>query len=205
MKPILLVGGGGHCRSCIDVIEANKQYKVAGIVERNGVQYSEVLGYPLLGNDSELPVLLEKYPSALVAVGQIKSSYARQELYAALKRLGAELPSIHSPHSYVSPHSVVCAGTIVMHGAIINIGATVGENCIINSHALVEHDVVIGSHCHVSTGARINGGTKIDEGCFIGSGSVVREGINIGSGCIVAAGSVVDKDLAPGTTFRRHV
>ena len=204
MKSILLVGGGGHCRSCIDVIEASEHYEVAGIVERNGVDYFTLLGYPLLGNDSDLLFLLKKYPSALVTVGQIKSSDARQKLYAVLKKLGAELPTIVSPHAYVSSRSLVGPGTIVMHGAIINISASIGENCIINTQALIEHDVQIGSHCHVSTGAKLNGGVKIDAGSFIGSGAVIREGITIGAGCIIGAGSFVYKDLEPGTTFRGH-
>ena len=44
-----------------------------------------------------------------------------------------------------------------MHDAVINANARIGKNCIINSKALVEHDVIIGDHCHIATGAIVNG------------------------------------------------
>jgi len=59
VKPILLIGGGGHCRSCIDVIEAEGKYKIAGIVNQPGGNREPVLGYEVLGNDEDLPELLK--------------------------------------------------------------------------------------------------------------------------------------------------
>ena len=34
MKNIILIGGGGHCKSVIDVIEQEKKYKISGIVDK---------------------------------------------------------------------------------------------------------------------------------------------------------------------------
>ena len=35
MKPkIILIGGGGHCKSVIDVIEEENKYIIAGIVDK---------------------------------------------------------------------------------------------------------------------------------------------------------------------------
>ena len=33
MKKIILIGAGGHCNSCIDVIELEKKYKIIGLVD----------------------------------------------------------------------------------------------------------------------------------------------------------------------------
>ena len=33
MKPIILIGGGGHCISCIDVIEMTKEFSILGIID----------------------------------------------------------------------------------------------------------------------------------------------------------------------------
>lgn len=201
MKTILLVGGGGHCHSCIDVIEAEGIYSIQGIVEKSGGEHSEVLAYPIIGNDSDLTQLLGKTSAALVSVGQVTSTATREKLHDLLVELGADLPVIISPASYVSAHSAIGAGTIIMHGAIVNALASVGRNCIINSQSLIEHDAVIGDHCHISTGARVNGGAAIGAGTFIGSGAVLREGVRIGERCVVGAGSVVLKDLPAGTTY----
>ena len=122
MKSLLLIGGGGHCRSCIDIIEAEGIYKIAGIVDRPGENRNPVLGYEVLGNDDDLPELLKKYPIALITVGQIKRADLRVKLSSLLKKIGAKLPIIISPHAYVSGHVALQEGTIVMHGAIINAG-----------------------------------------------------------------------------------
>ncbi len=202
MKPLLLIGGGGHCRSCIDVIEAHGQYTVAGIVDLKETDAEDCLGYPWLGSDDDLPDLLKKYPWALISVGQVKSPDTRIALYEKLQALGADFPVIISPRAYVSRHALVLPGTIVMHGAIINAGANVGANCIINSQALVEHDSVVAAHCHISTGAKLNGDVHVDSGSFIGSGAVVHHGVRIASRCVVGAGAIVVKNLPEGTIFR---
>lgn len=202
MKTLLLIGGGGHCRSCIDVIEAHGQYTVAGIVDLKETDAEDCLGYPWLGSDDDLPDLLKKYPSALIAVGQVKSPDTRIALYEKLQALGADFPVIISPCAHVSRHALVLPGTIVMHGAIINARAKVGANCIINSQALVEHDSVVAAHCHISTGATLNGGVHVDSGSFIGSGAVVHHGVRIASRCVVGAGAIVMKNLTEGAVFR---
>lgn len=198
-RKILLIGGGGHCRAAIDVIEATGRYSILGLVEPNLKGSSSVLGYPVIGIDEDLSELLQETKFAIVTVGQIKQANIRQTLFEKLKALDAIIPVIISPRAYVSPHAVLGDGTMVMHGAVINANAQVGMNNIINSLALIEHDVQIGDHCHISTGARLNGGVKIGDRCFIGSGAVVHHNVRIGTGSIVGAGCVVSRDVTVGT------
>lgn len=202
MTPLLLIGGGGHCRSCIDVIEMAGQFSIAGVVQPAAARTDSLLGYAPLGTDNDLPNLLRRVPSALITVGQIKSPDPRIRLYDLLQQLGANLPVIVSPLAHISRHAEVTAGTIVMHGALINAGASIGANVIINSQALIEHDAVIDSHCQISTGARVNGGVRIGAGSFIGSGAILREGIQVGPRAIIGAGQVVLRDVPAGTTVR---
>ena len=143
---ILLVGGGGHCHSCIDVIEQQGEYRIAGIVDLPERIGQRVLGYPVIGSDDDLPRLAEEYRCFLITLGQIKSPVRRMALFDQLKSLGACLPTIISPRAYVSRHARVGEGTIIMHGALVNAGAQVGRNCIINTFCLLEHDASIGDH-----------------------------------------------------------
>jgi len=204
MKPILLIGGGGHCHSLIDVIENGNIFQIEGIVQPIAFGSDPILGYPVCGEDADLASLLVKTPSAIVAVGQIKNFELRMRLFNRLLELKADIPILISPNAYVSKRSEIEKGTVVMHGAVINAQVDIGENCIINSMALLEHDSSIGAHCHISTGARINGGVTISKGCFIGSGAVIHPGLTIGDGCVIGAGCVVNRDLEPLTTLRSH-
>ncbi len=202
---ILLIGGGGHCRACVDVLEQEGRFQIAGIVERNGGPREAVLGYPILGTDEDFSQLREKYEFALVTVGEMKSATPRKRLYAQLLALGFQLPVVVSPRSYVSPHAKLGSGTIVMHDVLVNAGAHVGENCILNSKSLIEHDAVIGDHCHISTGSILNGETQIGQESFVGSGVVVREGVRVGARSLVAGGARVMKDLPENSNYKNSL
>ena len=197
--PILLVGAGGHARACIDVIEMEGRFVVAGLTGLSEEIGTKILGYSVLGTDNDLPKLLRDCTHALVTVGQIKTPELRIRLFTELERKKYTLPAIVSPRAYVSRHSTLGAGTIVMHGAIVNAGAVVGRNCIINSQALVEHDAVIADHCHVATAAAINSGVSVGQGTFVGSNACVRQGARIGERCVIGMGQRVLGDCAAGT------
>jgi sugar O-acyltransferase (sialic acid O-acetyltransferase NeuD family) len=156
-QPILLIGAGGHCRSCMDVIEQEGCWDIAGLVGRKAEIGTSVLGYPVIASDAELADLVKDYPYALITVGHIHIPNLRAQLFHDARSLGFTLPVVVSPRAYVSRHASIGDGTVVFHGAVVNAGARIGMNCIVNSRALVEHDVAVGDHCHVSTGAILNG------------------------------------------------
>ena len=191
MKKILLIGGGGHCKSVIDVIEQEGRFEIAGIVDKPKLLGSKVLGYPIIGNDSDLSKLAKKYQYALITIGQIKSPSLRVKLFNLANEAGFILPSIISPNAYVSQHTSIGNGVVIMHNALVSANAVIGDNCIINSKVLIEHDCRILDHCHISTNATINGGVVVESGCFVGSGSITKESITIQKNSFIKAGSLV--------------
>jgi len=202
MDKILLIGAGGHARSCIDVIESVGQFEIAGLVEKDESMIHANLGYPIIGIDSELKKLREKYSHTLITVGQIKSSKVRVKLYQRLKELNFTLPVIISPKAYVSKHAQIGEGTIIMHGVIVNANVTIGNNCILNNKSLIEHDAIIGNHCHIATGAIINGEVSVGDKTFIGSGVITKQSISIGNNCVIGAGVVLKSDVEPNQVIK---
>ena len=118
-------------------------------------------GYPVVGCDDHLSDLRQECPAAVLAI-KLPDSAPRVRLAKQLGKLGFQFPVLISPHAVVSRYAQLGSGTTIGHGVIVNAGAVVGDHCIINSCALVEHDVQIGHHCHVSTGVLVNGGVQID-------------------------------------------
>jgi sugar O-acyltransferase (sialic acid O-acetyltransferase NeuD family) len=201
-KPgLILVGAGGHAHACIDVIEQQGRYQIAGLIGMPDEVDTLHLGYSVLATDADLHELSRQYQHAFISVGQIRSPDVRIRLYRRLLELGFQLPTVISPAAYVSRHATIGVGSIVMHGAVVNAGAQVGDNCIINSRALVEHDAIVEANCHISTGAILNGNTRVGAGSYVGSGSVIREGIALGEGCMVGMGLSVRHSQASGTRF----
>ena len=193
MKKIILIGAGGHCVSCIDVIENQRKFKIVGLIDNNKKNF--LLNYRILGSDKELKKISKRISYALITTGHIKNSKIRERLFKKVLNCGFKFPTIISSLSYVSKHARIGKGTIVMHGSIINAGAKIGNNCIINSKSLIEHDVTIEDHCHISTRSTINGGVVIKKNSFIGSCSVIRQDLKIGKNCFINANSFLNKNL----------
>lgn len=191
MEEIILIGGGGHCRSVIDVIEEEKRFQIAGIIDQPELLGSRVLGYEVIGSDDDLQHLSQTFKYAFITVGQIKSLNLRIKLFEAAKKAGFVLPVIISPRAYISKYATVEEGSVIMHDALINTNVTIGKNCIINTKALIEHDSLIEDNCHISTGAIINGGVTVEKNCFIGSATVTKEAIIIEEDSFIKMGSVV--------------
>lgn len=202
-KPIILIGAGGHCKSCIDVIEQQGEYQIYGIVDVSQKLHQKVLGYEIIATDDDLHRLVKEYESFLITVGQIKSPEKRIRIFQTLRELGAELPVIISALAHVSKHAEIGYGTIIMHHALINAGATIGSNCIINSKALIEHDAIIGDHCHISTGAIINGGTIISSRTFVGSNAMTKEYIEIGEQTVIGGGASVLQNVVQKSLMKK--
>jgi acetyltransferase-like isoleucine patch superfamily enzyme len=197
MKKIILIGGGGHCKSCIDVIESEKKYKIVGIFEKKKKNFF-LFNYKIF-SESYLNKRVIRNKYAIVTVGQIKNYKIRVDLFNKIKKLGFKIPSIVSPLAYVSKHAAIGKGTIIMHGAIVNAGAVIGNNCIINTNSLIEHDVIIGNHTHISTEATINGGVIIKDNVFVGSRVIIKNNITIGESSIIGAGLYIKKNLNKNT------
>ena len=179
-KPkILLIGGGGHCHSVIDVVEQEDKYEIAGIIDKKELLGTKVLGYEVIGCDDDLEKLFDMYKYAFITIGHIKSNKVRINLFSLLKSIGYIIPTIKSPLAYVSKYSELGEGTVIHHYALINANVKIGKNCIINTKALIEHDVTVEDNCHISTGAILNGAVVVKQNIFIGSNAVAKESIVI--------------------------
>ena len=193
MKTLILVGGGGHCKSVIDVAES-AGYTILGILERPEEVGKKVLSYEVIGTDDDMAKYVDR-AEFIVTVGQIKSPNLRIKLHKMIEQAGGKLATIVAPTAHVSKYAQLGVGTVIMHQAVVNADAKIGKGCIINTFANIEHDVVIGDYCHISTGAMVNGGATIADGTFLGSQSVVNQCIKIERGGVIASLSVVNKDI----------
>jgi sugar O-acyltransferase (sialic acid O-acetyltransferase NeuD family) len=188
-EKIVLIGGGGHCHSVIDVIEQENKYEIIGIVDVKENIGKKVLNYEVIACDDDLETIFLSCKNAVITVGQIESNQIRVNIYNKLKLIGFNLPVIISPLAYVSKHSIIKEGTVIMHHSIINVNAKIGKNCIINTKALIEHDCIVENNCHVSTASVINGGVIVKENSFFGSNATSKQSIEIYG--FIKAGSLV--------------
>ena len=88
MKKIFLIGGGGHCRSCIDVIEScTNQYEINGIFDLPEKLGEKIFGFQIIGSDEDIEKYIEDDHYFLITVGQIKSPSLRVNIFDRLKKI----------------------------------------------------------------------------------------------------------------------
>lgn len=194
MTNLILVGGGGHCKSVIEAAES-AGYCILGVLDMPEEVGKEILSTKVIGTDDDIPAYVDK-AEFVITVGFIKNPTTRIKLYHKVKEAGGKLATIIASSAYVSKYAEIGEGTVVLHQAFVNAGAKVGCNVILNTSTNIEHDAVIGDHCHISTGTMVNGECKVGARCFIGSLSVLANCISVGDDMIVGAGSFVRKSIS---------
>ena len=190
---LILVGGGGHCKSVIEAAES-AGYNILGVLDTPENVGKQVLAYFVIGTDDDIPQYVDK-AEFIITVGFIKNPAIRVHIYNRIKEAGGKLATIVASTARVSKYATVGEGTVVMHQAFVNAGAQIGENCIINTFCNIEHDAHVGAQSHISTGTMVNGDCKVGERVFIGSQSVLANGIEVCDDIIVGAGSFVRKTI----------
>ena len=117
-QEIILLGAGGHCKSCIEVILGISKYSIFGIIDKDGSSTKHIFGQDVIGTDKDLESLLLRCSDALVTVGQIKSPEIRISLFELAKSLGFNFPVIRSQHSYISKSAQIGEGTILLNHSL---------------------------------------------------------------------------------------
>ncbi len=189
-KKVIIIGAGGHGRVISDIILACGD-EVAGFIDdRADVKIN---GFKYLGSMSEI----ENYKDSLFIIG-IGNNEIRRRIAKTYPHLNY-YTAIH-PSAVISRTASVGAGTCVMPNVTVNSMSEIGEHCIINSGAVVEHDCKVADFVHLSPRVAIGGIVSIGELSHIGIGTSVVSEINICEKVIVGAGGAVNRDIKePGT------
>lgn len=199
MKKIVFLGGGGHARVLIDLVRIIGQYEIVGILDLHLKKGTMVLNIPVLGGDDQLSVIFNNgIRTGCIAVGSAKDNEVRCRLFDVTRHMGFEILSLVHPNSFVSEESTISDGVQVMAGVTIQTNTFIGENSIINTGAIIDHDCFVGRHTHICPGVVVAGGVAIGDNSFIGPGATIIKGVNIGNNSVVGAGAVVIHDVGDG-------
>lgn len=199
MEKLIIIGAGGHARSCADILIQNNEYDIVGCVDRsyNGSDRAFLnIGthlIPVVGNDDMLEELFRKgIRRVFIALG---NNNVRRKLYEKTVDIGFSPINIISKYSVISPTAKLGNGICVMAGAVINVNTVIGNDCIINTNCSLDHDCIVGAHCHIAPGTAVSGTVCIGNNVQLGTGTSVIDGLTIGDGAFIGAGSVVVKDI----------
>jgi sugar O-acyltransferase (sialic acid O-acetyltransferase NeuD family) len=196
MRPLIIIGDGGHAAVCCDLAHAC------------GREVSGMIGYldeaeALRGID---PATVELV-NGVGSIGTRQSQMNRRKVYERLTAVDFRFAVLTHPSAVIAQAVVLEPGCVVMAGVIIQTRVRVGANTIVNTGAIVDHDCVLGRHAHIAPGAVLSGSVVAEDDSHVGTGARVIQGVRIGVGAVVGAGATVVSDvpsnsLAIGTPAR---
>lgn len=195
-KRLLLLGGGGHCKSIIDSLLDNNEFEKIGIIEKVGNSHESINGIPVVGCDDDLAQLKnDGYTDAFISLGSVGNTQNRRMLFNLISSLGFSIPNIIDRSATVSSSTVLAKGIFIGKHVVINADSRISDCTIINSSSVIEHDCMIGEYVHISPGAIICGEVSVEANTHIGAGSVVKQQIRIGQNVMIGMGSIVLNDV----------
>lgn len=193
----VIIGAGGHGRVVADILRACGTPSL-GFIDR------DISAADVIGTDADIPALIESHGLThfIIGVGSIRGGVGlRAKLFDTMSALGLlPLTTVH-PRAIVAYGVILGSGTAVMAGATLNPGVRTGENVIINTGAVIDHDGHIGAHSHIAPGCTLSGDVTIGTHCLLGTGTVARHGARVGNNATVGAGSLLLGDYAAGGTY----
>lgn len=195
-KKLLLIGGGGHCKSVADTILDNNDYAEIGIIEKKENCHGDILGINIIGCDSELEYFYNKgYQYAFITVGNVGNPKIRIRLYDVVNKIGFIIPNIIDTSACVSRFANLGNGIFIGKKAVVNAGSFIDNCAIINTCSVIEHDCTIEEFVNVAPGAVVCGNVTVERNSYIGAKSVIRQQLKIGSNTIIGMGSTVIKNM----------
>ncbi|MBI4874088.1 MAG: acetyltransferase [Acidobacteria bacterium] len=193
---VVVIGASGHARVVIDILRCQNRHEVVGLLDSFKPLETRCAGCAVLGTVQDLEGLVRhsRVDAGVVAIGD---NWTRGRIVAELRAAVPEFPFVNAihPSAQIARDAVLGPGTVVMAGAVVNPGCRVGEFCIVNTRASLDHDCEMDDYSSLGPGAVTGGCVQIGAYSAVAIGCVVVEEIRIGKHTVVGAGATVLGDL----------
>jgi len=196
LKPLVVIGGGGHASVLVDILRA-QQREILAIVSPEDISQRRVFsGLTHLKNDDDVLSFSPDSVNLVNGVGILPKSGLKRKLNEYFISLGYSFETVISDSAQVSSFAEIKQGAQIFSGSIIQTGAVIGAHTIINSGVIIEHDSMIGSYNHIAPKAILCGQVTTHNNVYIGASATIIQNITLEQGSIVGAGAIVTKNIS---------
>ena len=196
IRRIAIVGSSGHARVAIDIAERDPGIRIAGLLDSFRKPGEIEAGYAILGSEKDLPDLMRKFEidGGFVAIGDNWQRYLMAERIRKLSP-NLEFVTLIHPSVIVAKGVRISAGSVLMPGVTVNSSSVIGEFCIINTNASLDHDSRMEAYSSLGPAVATGGRVTLERFSAVAIGGVVSNGVVIGEHSIVGAGAVALRDI----------
>lgn len=193
---IVVIGASGHAKVMMDIVEKEGKYRIIGLIDSYKQVGESLFGYEILGTEDYLPTLIQsrKVSAGLITIGD---NWVRHLMAEKIKSLVPEfrfISSIH-PSAVIARGVTIGAGTAVMAGVIVNSDSAIGNFCILNTNASLDHDSLMEDYASLAPNATTGGNVTIGAFSAVSLGASVIHGLSIGRHSVLGAGAVALENI----------
>ncbi len=189
---VVILGTSGHTKVVIDILEKQNQYTIFGLLKGPDETITELLGYPIIGVDSDLPGIIKSNPglSAIIGVGD---NWLRYKIKGSIETIcpGIEFISAIHPSAQIGKNVTIGKGVIIMAGVIINPGCKVDDFTLLNTKSSLDHDSHMHTFSSLAPNSCVGGDVSIGEFSAVSIGANIKNGVTIGKHAVIGGGSML--------------
>lgn len=190
-RTLSIIGVGDQARVVLDILELSEPHATFVLVS------DDIKDPPFKVPTLAWNQFLEsQFKEGIVAIGH--NGKRRKVVEEILDRFpNFEFVNAIHPQSVVSRHITLGVGNAIMAGAVVNPGVRIGNHCIINSQASIDHDGLLGDYSSIGPGAILGGSVCLGNGAIVALGAHIINSRTLGDHSLVGAGSVVTRNVEP--------
>lgn len=192
MNRLIIIGAGGHGKVIADNALKNGYTDICFVDDR---ATGKCMDFPIVGTSADIEKLNDGNTDFIIGIG---NNAVRKKI---AEQYDVNWVGLIHPSAQIAVNVSIGKGTAVMAGAVINACASVGEHCIINTRAVVEHDNIIEDYVHISPNAALGGTVHIGEETHIGIGATVINNIDVCGNSIIGAGAITVRNIEDSGTY----
>lgn len=178
--PLYVIGAGGHSRS-IKALSLHKDFEFQTIAPDGDIQENDFLARK------------NKEHRLVNGIGFYKNSLeARTNSYLRFLSFGYDFENLIGS-SAVTKSELQAKGIQIFELAYVGPNVDIGNNVVINTGVIVEHDCTLMESSFLSPGVRVLGSATVGKQVFIGAGAIIFPGVHIPNESVIPAGSLVKK------------
>ncbi|WP_299628579.1 acetyltransferase [uncultured Tateyamaria sp.] len=193
-KRILIWGGRAQSRLLHQMIEEADVGVIAVVFDPSLQVPTYDSAAEILFLATDLAAHMADFDSFAVAVGA-EYGFARWRIAQELQSYGLAPLSLRHARAFCEPSAKIGAGLVMMPSSVVHKFSRLGEQCILNTGAVLDHECVLGNGVHLMGGCAVAGQVNIGDFATIGTNATVLPGLRIGVGAYVGAGAVVTRDI----------
>ena len=204
---IVIIGAGGHAISVANVAHS-KGITVLAYVDDNKAG-GQIMDVPIISKQQCFATYAQTHFA--IAVGD---NALREQLYQECRASmpEARFPALIHQSAVVGIGADIGDGTVVMPFANIGPQSKIGQFCIINTKASIDHDGVMEAFASLAPGVVCGGDVRVGARSAISIGAKVKHGVTMGSDVVIGADSYVHSNVedlvvaygSPSKTIRQR-